>query len=153
MTVIRVGYNISEKYMYVLKTENSFDSAHFLSGYEGKCRNIHGHRWKIEIEIMGEVLKAEGQLRGMCVDFSTLKEELKEETESLDHALIIEKGSLREKTLEALREEKFNIKIIDFRPTAENFAKYFFDRFKERGYEVKCATVYETPSNCASYCE
>ena len=139
--------------MYVLKTDSSFDSAHFLSGYEGKCKNIHGHRWKVEIEVMSEKLKTDTQLRGMCVDFSTLKSELREETEDLDHALIMERGSLREKTLEALKEENFNIKILDFRPTAENFAKYFFDRFKERGFDVKCATVYETPSNCASYYE
>lgn len=139
--------------MYVLKTDSSFDSAHFLSGYEGKCKNIHGHRWKVEIEVMSEKLKTDTQLRGMCVDFSTLKAELREETEDLDHALIMERGSLREKTLEALKEENFNIKILDFRPTAENFAKYFFDRFKERGFDVKCATVYETPSNCASYYE
>ena len=37
--------------MYYLKTEHSFDSAHFLAGYEGKCRNIHGHEWRVVIEI------------------------------------------------------------------------------------------------------
>ncbi len=139
--------------MYVLKTENNFDSAHFLSGYDGKCKNIHGHRWVVEIEVMSEKLKSDRQLRGMCVDFSTLKAELKEETDYLDHALIIERGSLREKSMEVLFEEGFNLKVVDFRPTAENLAKYFYERFKDRGYMVKCATVYETPSNCASYYE
>lgn len=139
--------------MYILKTENSFDSAHFLSGYDGKCRNIHGHRWQVEIEIMSEKLNESGQLRGMCVDFTTLKAELKEETEYFDHALIIERGSLKESTIQALSDESFNIKVLDFRPTAENLAKYFYDRFKERGYEVACATVYETPNNCAKYFE
>lgn len=139
--------------MYILKTENSFDSAHFLAGYDGKCKNIHGHRWLVEIEVMSEELKREGQLRGMCVDFSTLKAELKEETEYLDHAFIMEQGSLKDVTMEALLQEGFNLKVIDFRPTAENFAKYFYDRFKEKGYRVKCATVYETPANCAMYCE
>jgi 6-pyruvoyltetrahydropterin/6-carboxytetrahydropterin synthase len=139
--------------MYSLKTESSFDAAHFLSGYDGKCRNIHGHQWKVEIEIMSEKLESEGQLRGMCVDFSTLKAELKEEVDFFDHSLIVEEGTLKKKTVEALLEEAFNIKTVKFRPTAENFAKYFYDRFKRRGYNVKKATVYETPVNCASYFE
>ena len=50
--------------MYTLKTEHSFDSAHFLSGYEGKCSNIHGHRWRVVMEIMDNKLEKEGQLRG-----------------------------------------------------------------------------------------
>lgn len=139
--------------MYILKTEKSFDSAHFLAGYEGKCRNIHGHRWNVEIEVKSERLVENGQLRGMCVDFSTLKEQLEQETEFFDHALIIEKGALMDKTLAALNEEGFNLKIVNFRPTAENFAKYFYDRFKDKGYQVNKATVYETPSNCAIYCQ
>lgn len=139
--------------MYILKTKKSFDAAHFLAGYDGKCKNIHGHRWNVEIEIKSETLAQEGQLRGMCVDFSTLKAELEEETEYFDHSLIVEKGVLKEKTLEALNEEEFNIKIVEFRPTAENFAKYFYDRFKAKGYIVDRATVYETPSNCAAYTE
>ena len=37
--------------MYTLKTEHSFDAAHFLYGYEGKCSNIHGHRWRVVLEV------------------------------------------------------------------------------------------------------
>ena len=43
--------------MYTLISEASFDSAHFLAQYEGKCRNIHGHRWTIKVEIYGEIFK------------------------------------------------------------------------------------------------
>lgn len=50
--------------MYILKTEAAFDSAHFLHGYNGKCSNIHGHRWIIEAEICSEKLIEEGQTRG-----------------------------------------------------------------------------------------
>lgn len=139
--------------MYTLKTEHSFDSAHFLSGYEGKCANIHGHRWRVIIEVMGEKVEAKGQIRDMIVDFGTLKSEVKSEVDYFDHSLIIEKGTLREKTMEALNEEGFKIIKVPFRPTAESFAKYFYDKFKERGYNVKKAVVYETPNNCASYSE
>ena len=46
--------------MYALKTQAHFDSAHFLHGYDGKCKNIHGHRWTVEAEITGETLQKDG---------------------------------------------------------------------------------------------
>ena len=42
---------MEKRFMYILKTEASFDSAHFLAGYDGKCSNLHGHRWKIILEV------------------------------------------------------------------------------------------------------
>lgn len=139
--------------MYTLKTSASFDSAHFLKGYAGKCSNIHGHRWTVLIEVASDNLDTEGQCRGMIVDFSTLKSDLGSLVDNLDHSLIIEEGSLRTKTMEALTEEEFRIIQVDFRPTAENFAKYFYTKMTEKGYCVASSTVYETPNNCASYCE
>ena len=137
--------------MYTLKTGASFDSAHFLKGYEGKCSNIHGHRWTVEIEVAREQLDTDGQCRGMIVDFSTLKSDIGALVDYLDHSLIIEEGSLKAKTMEALSEENFRIIQVDFRPTAENFAKYFYDMMTEKRYNVARSTVYETPNNCATY--
>ncbi len=142
-----------EVFMYSLKTEHSFDSAHFLKGYEGKCSNIHGHRWRVVIEVMNSNVDSSGHTRGMIVDFSTLKEEVRREADALDHCLIIEKDTLRQKTYEALTEEGFKIVEMPFRPTAENLAKYFYDMFVKKGYDVRQATVYETSNNCASYYE
>lgn len=139
--------------MFTLKSEHSFDAAHFLSGYKGKCGNIHGHRWKVEIEILSDELSDEKQTRGMIVDFDKLKEDLKTEVDYFDHCLIIEKNTLKEKTIEALNEEGVKLVEVEFRSTAENFAKYFYNVMKNKGYLVKCATVYETPNNCASYYE
>ena len=137
--------------MYLLKTEHCFDSAHFLSGYDGKCRNIHGHEWRVVIEIAGQDLDTRGQTRDMIFDFSTLKADVRAEADALDHSLIIEKGSLKEQTMQALREE--NIKIIElpFRPTSERLACYFYEQLTRRGYQVFRSTVYETPENCATY--
>lgn len=137
--------------MYILKTEASFDSAHFLSGYSGKCSNLHGHRWKIEIEIESEELVSDGQCRGMIVDFGDLKSDLKELADSFDHAFIYEKGSLKAATIDALKAESFRLIEVEFRPTAENFSKYFYDIMQDKGYNVRTLTVYETPNNCASY--
>lgn len=138
--------------MYILKTEATFDSAHFLSGYDGKCSNLHGHRWKIEIEIESSELVQDGQCRGMIVDFGDLKNDLKNLADSFDHAFIYEKDSLKESTVAALKDENFRLIEVDFRPTAENFSKYFYDIMQSKGYKVRTLTVYETPNNCASYC-
>ena len=137
--------------MYRLQAEDSFDAAHFLSGYEGKCGNIHGHRWRVIVEIKSDSLQSSGQMRGMYVDFKVLKQDLKQITEQFDHALVIEAGSLKEKTMEALKEENFRIIEVPFRPTAEHLSKYFYDKMNESGYQMYGVTVYETPNNCATY--
>ena len=137
--------------MFVLKVKSEFDSAHFLKGYTGRCANIHGHRWVVELDVQSDHIESEGPYRGMVVDFGKLKDDLKQETARLDHTLIFEKGSLREKTLEAMKEEGFDMVEVDFRPTAENFAVYFYNIMKDKGYEVKRAGVYETPDNYACY--
>lgn len=139
--------------MYKLKTKVSFDSAHFLKDYDGKCSNIHGHRWTVEIEVGAETLESDTQNRGMVVDFSNLKKDLKEIADYFDHSLIMETGSLKQATEDALLAENLRIVKVDFRPTAENFAKYIYDEMTNRGYNVIEASVYETPNNVASYCE
>ena len=128
--------------MYFLSTESSFDAAHFLKDYEGKCSNIHGHRWRVKAEIMGGVLS---------VDFGDLKANLKSVCDALDHSLIYETGSLRTETIDALREEGFRMNEFPCRPTAENLAAYICGKMQERGYRVKRVEVYETPANCAAY--
>lgn len=137
--------------MYILKTEAAFDSAHFLSGYNGKCANLHGHRWVISAETASERLIASGQLRGMITDFSYIKNDLKALADEFDHAFIYEKGTLKNTTVAALNEENFRLIEVDFRPTAENFAEYFYNRLSEIGYNVSSVTVYETPNNSATF--
>lgn len=140
--------------MYTVETQASFDSAHFLAGYFGKCSNIHGHRWNVKVELAAkEIQKENVQTRGMLMDFSSVKEELRNMVDELDHALIIEQGSLREATYQCLKEDKFKIIEVDFRPTAENFAEWFYVQFDIKGYPVHKVTVYETPNNCATFCE
>lgn len=137
--------------MYILKTEHNFDSAHFLAGYEGKCGNIHGHRWKVEIEVQSETLVKEGQLEGMVVDFGDLKKDLKEIVDYYDHALIVQEKTMREETLNCLIQDGFKIIQVNFRPTAEQFSAFFFKKMKNKGYNVRRTLVYETPTNCAVY--
>ena len=137
--------------MYFLRTEQSFDSAHFLPDYDGKCRNIHGHRWKVIVEIKDAELEQDGNRRGMIVDFSEIKDVLKGICDEMDHCLIFEKLSLKPTTIQALEDEGFRLIQTDFIPTAENFAKYFYDRIKADGYKVHRVEVHETPNNYAAY--
>lgn len=137
--------------MYILKAEHSFDSAHFLANYNGKCGNIHGHRWKVEIEVQAEELVSGGQLDGMVIDFGDLKKDVKEIVDFYDHALIIEENTMRKETVEHLNQDGFKIINVKFRPTAENFSAFFFKYMEEKGYNVKRAVVYETPTNSATY--
>ena len=87
----------------------------------------------------------------MLVDFSALKNAVKNLADGLDHTLIYETGSLKENTLRALKEEEFALVELPFRPTAENFAKYVYDEIKKLGFCVVRTVIYETPNNCASY--
>ena len=137
--------------MYYLTAEASFDGAHFLSGYEGKCSNLHGHRWRVLVKIKSETLIEDGQERGMITDFGNIKEILKKEVDFFDHSFIYETGSLKNTTLSALLSEDFLLREVPFRPTAENFSKYFFDKITAAGFTVSEVCVYETPNNCASY--
>ncbi len=139
--------------MYYLTAEAAFDAAHFLSGYEGKCSNLHGHRWRVVLKIKEDALQEEGQQRGMVVDFGDVKSALKKETDFFDHTFIYEEGTLKDATVEALGAEGFLMRPVSYRPTAENFSKYFFDKFAEYGFKVAEVTVYETPNNCATYSE
>ena len=129
--------------MHMLTTEASFDAAHFLTNYEGKCKNIHGHRWKIVISIYGELNN------GMLVDFGILKNDLKNLCDYFDHSFIVEKNSLKKELYDMLKEQ-FLIRDVDFRTTAENFSKYFYDELSKK-YNVYEVLVYETPTNCARY--
>jgi 6-pyruvoyltetrahydropterin/6-carboxytetrahydropterin synthase len=137
--------------MYYLQAEASFDAAHFLKGYMGKCRNIHGHRWRIVAVIQGETLQNAGSQAGMLRDFGDLKSDLKALADDLDHALILEKDSLRPETFQALEAEGFRMVVLPFRTTAENFSRFFYDQLTAQGYPVAEVSVYETPTNCARY--
>lgn len=137
--------------MYTIKISSSFDSAHFLSGYSGYCANIHGHRWKVEIEICSQELLTEESNRGMVVDFSVAKKILNEIINEYDHGLIVEKGSLKEDTYNCLVRDNFRVILVDYRPTAENIAKYIYQFLSKHSFKVRSVTVYETPNNSATF--
>ena len=106
--------------MFGLKTEACFDSAHFLADYHGKCENLHGHRWRVVVYIKQNQLGAEGTERDMVLDFGEFKRVVREEVAAFDHMFLVEEGTLKQITIDALRNEGFKLKILPYRTTAEN---------------------------------
>ena len=137
--------------MYGLKTESSFDAAHFLTDYHGKCENLHGHRWRVVAYLRADDLQKEGTMKDMVVDFGEFKKALRALTEELDHSFIVEEGSLMPETIEQLEAEGFELSMLPFRTTAENLARYFAQRLDGQGLPISQVEVYETPNNCAIY--
>lgn len=137
--------------MYGLQTESAFDSAHFLTDYYGKCENLHGHRWRVVVDLAQEELRAEGTMKDMVLDFGVFKKAVRAEADKLDHTFLIEEGSLSPETMKCLEAEGFSLTVLPFRTTAENLARYFFDTLAAQGFPVAQVEVDETPNNRAFY--
>ncbi len=137
--------------MFGLIVEGHFDSSHFLADYQGKCENLHGHRWHVEATLTSMALKASGDERDMVMDFSAAKAAVARACAELDHRLLVEEGTLSPETLEALEREGFSVLVLPFRTTAENLAFHLFSILKHEGLPVARVEVDETPHNRAFY--
>ena len=135
--------------IYELKTDAHFDAAHFLTDYHGKCENLHGHRWNVEVGIAVDELQASGTEKDMVCDFSKFKCIARETIEEFDHTFLVEEGSLSTETIQCLESEGFTLKFLPYRTTAENLAKDIFDRLTNKKLPVAFVEVRETPNNRA----
>jgi 6-pyruvoyltetrahydropterin/6-carboxytetrahydropterin synthase len=141
--------------MFILKNEIQFDTAHYLSGYEGKCSNIHGHRYSLVVELASETLQPSGQCRGMVADFGDVKKEMQRIAEQYDHKLLIEDNADGRAVAEALAKvpNQFAIVMVPYRPTAEEMSRDIYQQMKTAGYPVYSVELYETPTNSCKYME
>ena len=121
--------------MFEVMIERNFSSAHQLRGYKGKCENLHGHNYKIEIYARGRELDN----IGLLVDFGELKTAADEVVQYLDHRNINELPPFD----------------VELNPSAENLARYILERVASRVsdervkvYKVRC---FETPTSVATY--
>lgn len=141
--------------MFTLKSEIQFDMAHYLSGYVGKCTNIHGHRYKLVVKVASETLHEIGQLRGMVDDFSHVKHVLKEIHDMFDHKLVVEENEEGKCVVQKLNEsgKLFDIVFVPYRPTAEEMSRHIYHEIKQRGINVTEVELFETPTNSCIYTE
>ena len=141
--------------MFILKNEIQFDTAHYLSGYEGKCSNIHGHRYRLVLELASENLHQKGQQRGMVADFGEVKAMLKSIADQYDHKLLIEDNEDGRAVANALNQmpNQFAIVMVPYRPTAEEMSRDIYYQIKNAGYPVYSVELFETPTNSCKYQE
>ena len=141
--------------MFKVKSQIEFDMAHYLSGYNGKCSNLHGHRYKLIVSIKSETLHQEGQLRGMVDDFGNIKAKLKEIENLFDHKLVIESNEEGLLLAEKLKElpNSFDVLLVPYRPTAEEMSRDIFHKLKDMGLNVCEVELFETPTNSCTYTE
>lgn len=146
---------IGGKEMFILKSEVQFDMAHYLSGYEGKCANIHGHRYRLVAKLASDSLHETGQLRGMVDDFGNFKAALKEIADAFDHKLLLEDNEEGRKVANQLATlpNDFQVVFLTFRTTAEEMSRYIFNKLKDKGLPVDEVELFETPTNSCIYRE
>jgi 6-pyruvoyltetrahydropterin/6-carboxytetrahydropterin synthase len=118
--------------MYEVAVRDEFSAAHSLRGYKGKCEELHGHNWKVEVSVASEKLDK----TGMVIDFRKLKDNLRRALEKLDHSYLNNLSYFK----------KVN-------PTSENIARYIYDKLTVNNlqFTVKKVSVWETDKACASY--
>lgn len=123
--------------MYKLMIETSFSSAHQLRGYKGKCENLHGHNWKVQVYVASNNLNE----IDLVIDFHEIKSMTNEIISKLDHTLINNVFPFTEKN-----------------PSSENIARWIFESLKEKmakysGIKVSAVTVWESATASATYYE
>jgi 6-pyruvoyltetrahydropterin/6-carboxytetrahydropterin synthase len=121
---------------YTLKILADFASAHTLREYPGACSRMHGHNWKIEVEVTATALNE----HGMGMDFKTIKTATRELAATLDHRYLNE------------------IPPFDtVNPTAEPIAQYFYQNLSQtvniETAKVSAVTLWETDRACVRYSE
>jgi 6-pyruvoyltetrahydropterin/6-carboxytetrahydropterin synthase len=122
--------------MYELMIEAGFAAAHQLHGYQGKCENLHGHNWRVQVAVTAEKLND----IDIAMDFHDLKRLTNEVINQLDHSCLNQVFPFTEKN-----------------PSSENIAKWIYDSLKKRlvDYQVKISavTVWESEYASATYYE
>ena len=122
------------KVMFELSVKSHISSAHFLKGYQGRCKDLHGHTWHIEVVIAGEHLDS----IGMVADFAVIKRQLNEFLMPIDHVCLND--------LEYFKRNN---------PTTENIAQYVYRDFAKvvAPLRIKRVQVWESETSSVVYYE
>lgn len=138
-----------------LTKEFSFEAAHALGGYDGPCREIHGHSYRLFVTIKGEPsTDPMNPKQGMVMDFGVLKKIVNEEIISrFDHALVL-RTTADEGLRRVLAEQFDNVVTVEYQPTCENMLDDFAHRLMKRlpeGVMLHSLRLHETASSYAEW--
>lgn len=134
----------------------SFETGHALYGYDGKCKNVHGHSYKLSVTVIGQpITDATNVKYGMVIDFTDLKKIVKEEIVDLfDHATVFNKNTPHLELARELSSRDHHVILVDYQPTSENmvidFAKKISDRLP-RGIILHSLKLQETETSFAEW--
>jgi len=133
--------------MYTVVREIHFSYGHRLLEHAGKCRHLHGHNGRLEIEIRADALGEQG----MVMDFDEIKRRAEQWINAtFDHRMLL---SAKDPLAPFLKESGEPIVVMDGNPTAENIARMVYEHAKAEGLPVVSVRLWETPTSSASYSE
>ncbi|MBI2104478.1 MAG: 6-carboxytetrahydropterin synthase [Candidatus Omnitrophica bacterium] len=131
--------------MYAVTKVIEFCYGHRLLNYQGKCRYLHGHNGKVEIELSSRTLDR----RGMVRDFDEIKRVVQAWIDQeLDHKMLLHRD---DPVAPLLRERHEPVFLLDDNPTAEAIARLIFEHAASQGFPVTCVRVWETERSVAAY--
>lgn len=112
----------------------SFETGHALYGYDGKCKNVHGHSYKLSVTVIGSPITDTNNVKyGMVIDFGDLKKIVKEEVvDVFDHATVFNKNTPHIQLANELMQRDHHVILVDYQPTSENMVIDFADKIKKR---------------------
>ena len=111
-----------------------FETGHALYGYDGKCKNVHGHSYKLSVTVIGHPIADTSDVKyGMVIDFTDLKAIVQEEiVDQFDHATVFNKNTPHVELAEELEKRGHTIILVDYQPTSEMMLVDFSNRIKKR---------------------
>ncbi|MDO6471737.1 6-carboxytetrahydropterin synthase [Maribacter sp. 1_MG-2023] len=112
----------------------NFETGHALYGYDGKCRNVHGHSYKLSVTVIGRPITDTSHVKlGMVIDFGDLKKIVKEDiVDIFDHATVFNKNTPHVELAKELTDRGHNVILANYQPTSENMVIDFAAKIKSR---------------------
>jgi 6-pyruvoyltetrahydropterin/6-carboxytetrahydropterin synthase len=112
----------------------SFETGHALYGYDGKCKNVHGHSYRLDVTVIGTPIAENTNVKfGMVIDFTDLKKIVKEEiVDVFDHATVFNKNTPHVELAKELADRDHNVILVDYQPTSEMMVIDFAEKIKLR---------------------
>jgi len=134
----------------------SFETGHALYGYDGKCKNVHGHSYKLSVTVIGKPIGDNSNVKfGMVIDFTDLKKIVKEEVvDQFDHATVFNKNTPHIELARELQSRDHHVILVDYQPTSENMVVDFANRIKGRlpnGIALHSLKLQETETSFAEW--
>lgn len=140
------GQNLLMETIRITKQFN-FETGHALYGYDGKCKNIHGHSYKLSVTVIGKPITDTSNVKlGMVIDFGDLKKIVKDEiVDPFDHATVFNKNTPHIELAQELEKRGHKIILADYQPTSENMvidfahkiSKYLPDNIKLHSLKLR----------------